>query len=142
MKLSDATVSVLKEFSSINPSIAIQAGNVIKTVSTSKTIVAKTSVEDNFPNNLALANLSKFLGALSIMDEPDCDFKNDRVIIKDKNKNVTTIFYAAEDTIVVPPKKDLVLPSQDSAFRLSSEAITKIHRAASILQVPEIVIMG
>ena len=142
MKLSDKAVNALKEFSTINPSIAISKGNVLKTVSPSKTIVAKTTVDDNFPVENALHNLTKFLGVVSIMDDPDFDFKSDHVVISDKNKYVTKMYYASIDTIVAAPKKDIVLPSTDAAFLLKGEAINKIHRAASVLQVPEVVITG
>jgi len=142
MNLSDKTISVLKEFAGINPSIAISPGNVLKTVSPSKTIIAKNTVEDNFPVEIALHNLSKFLGVISIMDEPEFDFKKDKVVIKDKNGYTTTLFYAALDTIVAAPKKDIDLPSIDAAFALKADVITKIHKAASVLQVPEIVIVG
>ena len=79
MKLSENTVNVLKEFSGINPAILISAGNVLRTVSPSKTIVAKTTVDDSFPTDVALHNLSKFLGVITLMDEPDFDFNQDKL---------------------------------------------------------------
>ena len=45
MKISTNTVNVLKNFAKINPSIVVQEGNVLKTISPSKTIMARANVE-------------------------------------------------------------------------------------------------
>jgi hypothetical protein len=142
MKLSEKTIAVLKEFSSINPAILISAGNEIKTISPTKTIIAKTTVDDTFPKDIALHNLSKFLGVVSLMNNPDFIFADDHIKVTDESNYEVRMTYAALDTIVVAPKKDLVLPSVDSEFTLKADIVNKIHRAASVLQVPEIVITG
>ena len=48
MKIDANTLNVLKNFAKINPSILIQEGNTLKTISTSKTIMAKSNVSTNF----------------------------------------------------------------------------------------------
>jgi hypothetical protein len=76
------------------------------------------------------------------MDEPDFDFNQDKVVVTDKNNYVTTMYYASVESIIAAPKKDIVLPTNDASFVLKSDAISKIHRAASVLQLPEVVITG
>ena len=44
MRVSTNTLNVLKNFAKINPSIVIAEGNVLKTISPSKTIMAKATV--------------------------------------------------------------------------------------------------
>ena len=44
MKISEKTFDVLKNFSTINPSIAVKAGNVLRTVSEQKNILAKVTL--------------------------------------------------------------------------------------------------
>lgn len=41
MKLSARTINILKNFSTINPSIVLKPGNTVTTISTNKTIMAR-----------------------------------------------------------------------------------------------------
>ena len=52
MKLSNETVSVLKNFSTINQNLVIKSGNKIATMSAMKNIVAKAEVLEEFPSNI------------------------------------------------------------------------------------------
>ena len=54
MKISTNTVNILKNFAKINPSIFIQEGNTLKTMSPSKTIMAKATVDTEFPKRFAI----------------------------------------------------------------------------------------
>ena len=54
MKLSTNTVQVLKNFASINQNLVIKEGNEIKTMSAMKNIVAKATVEETFPKQVAI----------------------------------------------------------------------------------------
>ena len=67
MKLSEHTISVLKNFSMINPSVLFKPGQVIQTVSPQKTVMAKAVVEENFPVEGAVYDLGRFLGVLSCL---------------------------------------------------------------------------
>ena len=58
MKISNKTLDVLKNFSEINQSILITQGNKIKTVSALKNILAHAEVEETFPKDFAIYQLS------------------------------------------------------------------------------------
>ena len=49
MKLSDKTIKILKNFSSINQSMLFRTGSIIRTKSTTDTIAAQAVVEEMFP---------------------------------------------------------------------------------------------
>ena len=74
MKLSNETVTVLKNFSTINQNLVIKPGNKISTMSAMKNIVAKATVEETFDREFAIYDLNSFLGELSLFDKPDLDF--------------------------------------------------------------------
>ena len=61
MKLSDETINILKNFSSINQSLLFKQGNVLKTISGLKTIFAEVTIQENFPKEFAIYDLNKFL---------------------------------------------------------------------------------
>jgi len=76
MQISNQTIEVLKNFAMINPSIAFQSGNVLQTVATNKTIMAKAELADSFPSAGAIYDLSRFLGVVSLFETPEYEFTN------------------------------------------------------------------
>ena len=48
MKLSDKTISVLKNFSSINQSILFKEGSKLRTISVMKNILAEATINEEF----------------------------------------------------------------------------------------------
>ena len=60
MKLSEHTISVLKNFASINQNLVIKEGSELQTMSAMKNIVSKATVEENFPKEFAIYDLNEF----------------------------------------------------------------------------------
>ena len=54
MKLSDSTISILKNFSSINQSIIVAQGNKLRTISVMRNILAEATVEEEFPRSFGI----------------------------------------------------------------------------------------
>ena len=81
MNLSNETVSVLKNFSTINQNLVIKSGNSISTISAQKNIIAKATVKETFPQDFAIYDLNEFLAVLSLFEKPDLEFHNDFVVI-------------------------------------------------------------
>ena len=142
MKFDTKTTTVLKNFSSINPSLLFREGNVLKTISPTKTIMAKATVGVNFDRKFAIYNLGKFLGTLSFYEDPDVVLNDKNLVITDGNGSSTTLSYASEDTIKTAPEKELVLPSVDATFKITSQSLLKIMKMTSNLGVPEVAIVG
>jgi hypothetical protein len=141
MKIDTDTLLVLKNFAKINPSILIQEGNVLKTISTNKTIMAKATVSTTFPKRCAIYNLDKFLSTLSLYNDPELEFSDKKVMLTDKDKNGHCT-YADESMITKAPEKELNLPSVDASFRLTNANLKDIEKALGVLGVPEIVVTG
>jgi len=141
MKIESNTVTVLKNFSNINPSIVIKEGSVLETISSAKTIKAKATVETNFPKRFAVYNLSKFISTLSLFDNPDVEFGDNSLNVSDGNRSIQ-LTYSEESTIIKPPEKDLKLPSVDVSVNITNENIKTVEKALGILEVSEILITG
>ena len=86
MKLSNETVSVLKNFSTINQNLVIKSGHKIATMSAMKNIVAKAEVIEEFPQEFAIYDLNEFLSAISLFSKPELEFENDFVMITEEGK--------------------------------------------------------
>ena len=133
---------MLKNFSDINMSIEVKAGNTLRTVSVQKNILAQTDIEETFPQDFAIYDLSRFLSAASLFDNPDFHFENDNyVIIKDK-KNSSRYFFADPSTIITPPENRVELPSKDVCFTVAWSDISNVIKAAAIYQIEDLAVVG
>jgi len=141
MKIDTYTVNVLRNFAKINPSIIVQEGNTLKTMSPNKTIMAKAHVTTDFSKRFAIYNLDRFLSTLSLFNNPELNFGDRFVTISDDNKT-TNYIYADEATVAKAPEKEINLPSVDVSFFLTNENLKDVEKAAGVLQLPEIVVSG
>lgn len=141
MRISTNTVNVLKNFAKINPSILIQEGNTLKTMSPSKTIMAKAKVDTEFPKRFAIYNLDRFISTTSLFNDPNFDFGDRTVTIKEGEKK-TDYVYADENTITKAPDREITLPSADVTVTITNEHLKEVEKAAGVLGLPEILIVG
>ena len=77
MKISDQTLAVLQNFSSINPSIYIKECNTISTVSHMKTMFAKATVDEAFEKSFGVYDLNQFLSVMGIVENAHGDHQKD-----------------------------------------------------------------
>jgi hypothetical protein len=141
MKLSDNTISVLKNFSTINQSLLFKTGNVIKTLSVLKTVFAEVTVDENFDKDFALYDLNKLLAKLSLYKDADIALESDRLIVSTDNKKKSDyIKYCSPQTIVSPPNyKSVSINSVDCSFKLEKEDLDWMRRSAGISSSPHFV---
>jgi len=141
MQIDDKTIEVLKNFSTINPSILIKEGNVLETISSAKTVLAFAKVPTKFPKRFAIYNLAKLIGALSIFEKPLIEF-DEKTLVISEGKQKTILTYSDEDTIIKVPEKTIKLPSVDVSVQLKDVTFKTVMKQLGILGLPEIVISG
>lgn len=141
MKLDASTINVLKNFADINASLFVKQGNVLKTISPSKTIMATSTVSVSFERSFAIFDLKRFLATLSLFEDPELSFNERSVTISSDSRKVSYT-YADESVIMKAPDKELVLPSVDVEFKLTKENLRSIEKALGILGLPEFVVVG
>lgn len=139
MKLSNETISVLASFAKLNPGIQFKKGNVLKTISTGKAVMAKTTIKDEFPDEFCVYDLPQFLLAYNLHKDTEIDFDDKNIIFKSGRSKIN-FRKSQKDVILVPPEKDLTLPSVDVTFTLTQEDFASLLGAASALQSPQIAI--
>jgi len=141
MQLSKSTLNILKNFTNINTNIIFKVGNHISTI-TAKThhILAEAKLEDSFPIDFGIYDLSEFLGVLSLMENPDLTFSDKYVDIRNGSSCIR--FHAASQNILTQVPQVKRLPSHDIEFCLSSQMLANIQKVASVLRVPDISFVG
>tara|TARA_B100000073_G_scaffold25983_1_gene20134 strand:+ start:162 stop:833 length:672 start_codon:yes stop_codon:yes gene_type:complete len=142
MKLSDKTLSVLKNFSSINQSILFKEGNKLRTISVMKNILAEATVTEEFIKDFGVYDLNQFLNGLSLHQSPELDFANEGYVVIREGKMRSKYFFADPQVIVTPPDKGITLPSEDVCFEVSTDQLEKLLKAAAVYQLPDLSAVG
>ena len=141
MKFSNETLSVLKSFTAINKSILMKPGNVLKTITPEKTLIAIAEIQDEIPAEACVYDLSRFLSILSLYTDPDVEF-GDKYFIISEGKRRTKYIYADISMIHTPPEKDINIPSEDVVVDVTESDLSSVLKAAGVLQFSEIAFVG
>ena len=141
MKLNTRTIQVLKNFASINPSIQFSEGTNLKTISPNKTMMAKAKLEDVIPSTFAIYDLSRFLGVVSLFEDPEYQIEERMVNIASPGRKVSYTF-ADPSTIITPPDREIVLEDPDVVFELKQENFAEIMKALGVMSFPDLVVVG
>jgi len=142
MNLSNNTIVILKNFSAINQSIFVRQGNVLKTMSVMKNVLAEATVEEDFPKDFAIYDLNQFLNGISLHDNPELDFSNDSYLTIREGKRKVKYFFADPSVIVSPPEKEIALPDDYVEFYLEHSQLEKLLKAANVYQLPDLAAVG
>ena len=141
MKLSSNTISVLKNYASINQNLVIKEGKEITTMSAMKNIVARAEVEEEFPQEVAIYDLNEFLSALSLFKSPNLEFQSTFVTITEENNPKTSLKYFYSDpSVVTTPSKMITMPSNEVTFTLESATLSNITKAAAVIGSADLVL--
>lgn len=142
MKLSEKTIKIFENFSTINQSILIRKGNKVRTMSVMKNILAEADVEEDFLKDFAIYDLKQFLNGLSLHKDAELDFSNQSyVLIKEGNLKVK-YFFSDPEVIVSPPEKEINFPSEDVNFSIEHSQLEKIKKASAVYGLDDISVIG
>jgi len=142
MKLSDKTLTLLKNFSSINQSIFFKKGRSLRTISVMKNILAEATITEDLPKDFGIYDLNQFLNNLGLYQSPELDFEHEKYVVIREGKSRSKYFFADSNVIITPPDKAINLPTEDVCFELNTQVLDKLLKAASVLQLPDISAVG
>ena len=142
MKLSEKTLTLLKNFSTINQSILFKKGNSLRTISVMKNILAEAQIDEDLPKDFGIYDLNQFLNGLGLHQSPELDFQDDSYVLIKEGKMRSKYFFADPNVIVTQPDKEITLPSDEASFELSTSQLDKLLKAAAIYQLPDLSVVG
>jgi len=142
MKLSESTLSLLKNFSNINQSILFKQGNKLRTISVMKNILAEATIGEEIPKDFGIYDLGQFLNGLGLHHNPELDFANNGHVVIKEGKMCSKYFFADPSVIITPPDKEIAIPTEDVSFELSTQQLDKLLKAAGIYQLPDLAVIG
>jgi hypothetical protein len=142
MKLSDRTLNLLKNFSSINQSILFKEGTKLRTISVMKNILAEANISEDIPRDFGIYDLNQFLNGLNLHQNAELDFQNDGYVVIKEGRSRSKYFFADPNVIVTPPEKSISLPTEDVCFTLDTNQLDKLLKAAAVYQLPDLSAVG
>ena len=138
--LSEQTLQVLKNYSTINSSILIREGNQLKTISVGENALAQYSCEESFPQTFGIYDLNQFLAGLTLFQNPVLEFDNDNyVTIRSRGRSAKYFFSDPEITLKSAPEKNINFPGADIDFSITWEDITSLQKAAAVYNLTDLV---
>lgn len=130
MKLSEHTLEILKNFSAINASMIFRPGKTISTIAEAKNIIASATIAEDIPVQFGIYDLNELLAALTLVDDPNIEFVEDGLVIKESSSTIK-YFFSSEKTITA--HKKVTMPAAELKFVLTADAINRIKKAAAVL---------
>ena len=148
MNLSNDTLNVLKNFASINPNIVFQPGQQLKTISESKTIMARADIVEDMPKEFGIYDLNEFLSVFNLIENPVLNFEDKSVLVSTQEggtqlSNMQKVrYYFSETDILTSPTKDIQMPNAEVGVNLSEDILNQIRKAAAVLGHTELSLVG
>ena len=137
MKISKETFAILKNYRDLNSNILISEGSTLKTLTPAKNVMATSTVEETFPVEFGIWDLTSFLGTISLFDDPDFDFQDKYVNIIGENGS-TVKYYYSEPSLLTVPTKDVKMPESVVSIDLTEESFNDLRKAASVLNLNDL----
>jgi len=144
MKLSENTVSTIKNFSTINTGMFFKAGNVLRTVSPFKTVLAEATIDETFPSDFGIFDLNQLLSVLSLhKDAPELSIEGNNLVVHGFGGRSKITYRCCDATMIkTPPDKNITLPSEEVSFVLSETDLEWVMKTAGVLASPNIAVVG
>lgn len=141
MKLSNETLAVLKNFAEINDNLVVKEGNLIRTISPQKNVMAQATVKETFDVPFNIYDLKRFMAVMNLFSEPELDFKDKYLEIASGTKKLRYA-YADAKILIAPPEKELKLPSVDITVMVSDPDLAAVREASKVMQTPDVSFRG
>ena len=142
MKITDRTLTVLKNFANINSGLVLRPGKVQKTVSSDNTIMVEAILEDDLPETFGIYELNTFLGNVTTLNNPELTFTSNGVIMDDGDLSLN--YYSCSPNLIVSPPdgKELVLKDPEVSFSITHGTLQKLIKISAMNDLPHISIIG
>jgi hypothetical protein len=142
MNLSKETLTLIKNFASINGSLMLKQGNKLSTISEAKNVMAEATIAESFPQDFGIYDVNEFLGVVSLFQDPQLDFSDKHVMISDSGNSKIKYYAAGEGVVRAAPTQIKFPEPADVTFELNEAQIARIIRTAGVLKAQDVSVQG
>ncbi|CCI88633.1 sliding clamp DNA polymerase accessory protein,phage associated [Yersinia phage phiR1-RT] len=131
MKLSKETISILKNFSSINSGLMLKKGSFVMTRAVNGTSYADATISDEIDFDVAIYDLPAFLSVLSLVGE-NAEITHDSKManIEIRNGRSTINWASADPSSIKFPPSAVKFPLAHVIFELPGEELKQLLRVS------------
>lgn len=140
MKLSDNTLNILKGFCAISENLKIVPGDKLSVVSPAGNVLAFADTEEKFVQTATFYQLSSFLDAINVFENPDFEFKDDFVEVKDESSTSYIRYYYGDPELIKRPKSTPKYGEELIEFDISARMWHRIYKLSTTLDLPHLTI--
>lgn len=143
MKLSQDTITVLKNFATINKSIMIDPGNALSTtLEFHQSVMAYAEVSETFDTSFPIFDLHQFLNIFAMFEDPDLRMVEGRKAIISEGKSVVNYTFAESHMIKTRMPTDIKPQRTVASFEMKAHQLSSLIKAAAIMQLNDILVEG
>jgi hypothetical protein len=144
-KLSKRTLSIIENFSNINPAMVFRPGKGLSTItprSKAPDMFAFAKIEETIPAQFGVSDISRFLSVLSLYDEPSLSVNDLVLTIQGQNQRKYSYTLAADKMITTVAEDDVELPKAFAEFKLSASDLVSLKKHVDVADLPNVVFVG
>ena len=140
MKLSENTLTILKNFAAINSGVVLSPGKKQRTISPEKSILVEAILDDDIPSEFGIYDLNQFLGIFTFLKNPEITFGGNQVVLDDGELKFT--YRGCSTNLIITTDKELVLKNITTKFSLANATSQKLIRIATLSNLPNLSVVG
>lgn len=143
MKISESTLKILDNYSKINQNLMLKEGNRLITINVENTVLAECTLENSFPQEFGVYDLSEFLNTIAMFKNPDLSFNGDVLTISDsEDSSIRTRYYAANPAILTQTPKGVNVPEGGASFLLTDKNFRRLEKGGNTLKLRDLKFVG
>mgnify|MGYP003114115166 CR=1 FL=1 len=135
------TIEVVKNFGTINQNLVFKEGNVLRTITDGRNVLARAVLEDSFPKSFGIYDVNEFIGAYNLIDNGNVSFEDKHINIANQNMSIN-YFYSDPEMLTNPPEADVNMPEVEVKFILTQEILNQLRKASATLGHKSVTIGG
>jgi hypothetical protein len=144
VRISEDTISILKNFATIQKNLAIDPGTGdgtrLRTWGENRDVVAFANIAETIPAEMNIYDLNQFISLLTTFKNPTLDVSNSTYVLirSEDGKSKTKFFYAERDLLSIPKSYSVKFPDPFLTFTMSQKDLQQLTKFAGILGVPDL----
>lgn len=134
MKISSETLAILQNYGNIQSNMVFHPGKPLRTMTKARNILAKTTVQEEWPVTFGLYDVSDFLNHLNLIEDPEVDITPEKINIYNEDMRIEYYCTDPSELVAPPVDKEITLPSNDVSFTLERSVLSRLQSAAKVLK--------
>lgn len=142
MKLSAKTLAILQHYQSINNSVILEKGSTLRVLSPNETVFAKTTIEEEFPADVGVYDISSFISTIKLFNDPEIKFHEHKMVIDDGEQCLH--FVLSDPALIGAPEIDWEPEIEDEIckFELTNDMLQKFIKGMRVFKYEVFSIIG